>query len=174
MDIGQIAIVAAVVIYVIFRRFTGQPLQAKTLLLPLALTAFGVYQMRHDHVSALDVGFLLISAILGLAAGAARGATIRIYTRDGHLWQRYRLATLGVWIATIALRFGLSAAGHWAGVDLNTGDTLMVMFGLSLLAEAGIVAARAARTGIPYAPGRRDGRRDRGSDARRMRSGAIR
>jgi hypothetical protein len=170
MDIGQIALVAAVVVYLVVRRFTGQPLQAKALLVPLALTVFGTYQLRGDHLSALDVGFLLVSAIIGLAAGAVRGATIRIYTRDGHLWQRYRLVTLGVWIATIGLRFGLSAGGHAIGVDLSSGATLMLMLGVSLLAEGGVVASRAARTGIPYAPRRGDRRRD----DRRYRTGSLR
>jgi hypothetical protein len=163
MDIGQIALIAAIVVFMIIRRFLGQPLQAKSLVVPTLLTVWGIYQLRHDHVTALDAGFLAVSAVVGLAAGAARGTTIKIFSRDGHLWHRYRPVTLAVWVGTVLLRLGMSAGGHLAGVDLDTEATLLVMFGISLFAESGIVAIRAARTGVPYAPGRgsvdADGRR---------------
>jgi hypothetical protein len=155
MDIAQIVLVAGLVIFMIVRRFAGQPLQAKSMLIPLALTVWGGYQMRGDHFSAPDVAFLAISVLLGLAAGAARGVTIKIFTRDGHLWQRYRLATLGVWVALILVRLGMSAGAHRVGIHLDTTSTVLMMSGVSLIAETVVVSARAARTGIPYAPSRR-------------------
>ncbi|WP_345634051.1 hypothetical protein [Rugosimonospora acidiphila] len=152
MDIAQVILIAAIVIYMIIRRFAGRPLQAKSAILPLALTAWGLYQLRDDRITALDVGFLVVSAIIALGAGAARGATIRLYTRDGHLWQRYRPVTLAVWVLVIALRIGLSDLGQANGVTLNSTGTLLATLGASLIAETAVVSLRAARTAVPYAP----------------------
>jgi hypothetical protein len=158
MNLIQILLVAAVIIFVIVRRFVGEPLQARSLLIPVGLTIWGGYQLRGHHLSAIDVAFLAVSLIIGLAAGAARAATIQIFTRNGHLWQRYRLATLGVWVALILLRVGLYAGGHAVGVDLASGESILLTLGASLVAETLVVGQRATRTGVPFAPRQRRSR----------------
>jgi hypothetical protein len=155
MNAAQLVLIAAVVVLLIGRRFVGQPLRAQSLLIPVGLTAWAGYQLAGQHASAADLGFLLICAVLGLASGAARGVTVHLYPRDGHLWMRYGWLTAVVWVATIALRVGLVAGAHLAGVGLSSGPTIMLTLGVSLIAEAAVVGARAARTGLPYAPGRR-------------------
>jgi hypothetical protein len=152
MNAVRVVLIAAVVLFVIGRRFAGQPLRAQSLLIPVGLTVWAGYQLVGQHLTATDTGFLLISAILGLASGAARGLTVHLYSRDGHLWLRYRWLTAAVWIASIALRVGLVAAGHLVGVGLSASSTTLFTLGVSLVAEAGVVGARAARTGVPFAP----------------------
>jgi hypothetical protein len=154
-SVAQAVLIAAVVIFVIVRRFAGRPLTARFLLVPVGLTVWGAYQLHGHRVSALDLGFLVISAIVGLALGVARGSTIQIYRRGGHLWQRYRPATLAVWVLTVLVRIGLSAGGHGVGVDLDTDSSLLLTFGISLIVEGAVVALRAGRTGVPFAPSRR-------------------
>jgi hypothetical protein len=154
MNLLQILLIAAVVVFVIVRRFAGQPLQSRSFVLPLGLAAYGAYQLSRTHVGGPEVAFVAVEVLLALALGAIRGTTIEIYVRDGHLWQRYRWSTLAMWGASIAARLGLLAAGYAAGLHLPT-QSLFVLLGANLLAETAIVGQRAARTGVPFAPGRR-------------------
>jgi len=162
MDALQIVLVAAVVIFMIVRRFAGSPVQAKSLALPIALTAYGIYSLDqdvHGRFTAAEIALLAVEAFIGLLAGLGRGATIQLYLRGGHLWQRYTIATLGVWIALIVLRIGLASGGHVIGVSLPMGGTIMATFGLSLLVESLVVQKRAAATGAAIMP--QQSRRDR-------------
>lgn len=162
MDALQIVLVAAVVIFMIVRRFAGAPVQAKSFAVPIALTAYGFYsldQSLHGKFTPGDIALLAVEAIIGLLAGLGRGATIRLYLQNGHLWQRYTMATLGVWIALIVLRIGLASGGHVIGVNLPMGGTIMATFGLSLLVESLVVQKRAAATGAAIMP--QQSRRDR-------------
>ena len=154
MSFVSIAIAAAVIVFIIVRRFTGQPVRANAYVIPLALTVWGALQLRAVHVGAIDIGFLALEALLAVAVGATRGATIHLYRRDGQLWQRYRWSTLAVWIAAIALRAGLVVGGRLADVHVAT-KSLVLILGISLVAESALVSWRAARTGVPLAPSRR-------------------
>jgi hypothetical protein len=148
MNILQILLIAGIVVVVIVRRFTGQPVQARSAVLPLAITVWGLIQLRGTHLGAADLAFLAIEMLFAVAVGAARAATIQLYLRDGQLWQRYRWSTLAVWIAAVALRAGLVAAGHLMGVHVVT-SSLTFVLGLSFVAEAGVVGYRAGRTVTP-------------------------
>lgn len=158
MNLLQILLIAAVVIFVMVRRFTGQPVGARSLAVPLGLTVWGALGLRGVSLSAMDVAFLAVSLLVGLAAGAARGATIQLFVRDGQLWQRYRLATLGVWLMLILVRIGLTAGEHAFGAHVAAGQAMLVTFGLSLVAESLVVGRRAMTTGVPLAPARRGSR----------------
>jgi hypothetical protein len=157
MNALQPVLIVAIVILVIGRRFMGQPLRAQSLLIPVGLTAWAGYQLvgGHQHLTGTDIGFLLVCALLGAASGAGRGITVRLYPRDGHLWMRYGWLTAAVWVASIALRAGLVIGGHLAGIGLSTTPTTLLTLGVSLIAEVLVIGARATRTGLPYAAGRR-------------------
>ena len=158
MNLVQILLIAAVIGYVIVRRFAGQPLQGRSFVLPLGVAIYGASQLRHTHLGAPEIAFIGFEVLLGLALGAARGTTIKIYTQGGHLWSRYQWSTLCIWIATIALRAGLALGAHLAGLHIPTAS-IMITLGASLLAETAIVGQRARRTGVPFAPDRRSVRR---------------
>jgi hypothetical protein len=154
MSFVSILVAAALVVFVIVRRFTGQPVRANAFVLPLGITVWGLFQLRGTHVGGVDLAFLAIEALLALAVGAARGATIHIYRRNGYLWQRYRWSTLAVWIGAVLLRAGLVGGGNLAGVHVATKGLAFVL-GVSLVAESALVSWRAVRSGVPLAPDRR-------------------
>src|SRR5262249_41023871 len=145
--------IAAVIVYVIARRFAGSPVRAQSFVLPAALAGYGLLQLRGAHVGLADIAFLAVEAVLPLAIGAAPGTPIKLYVRDGLLWQRYRWTTLVAWVGAIALRVGLTVLGHLTGVSVIASSLLFVM-GLNLLAEAVVVGVRAQRHGAPIAPRR--------------------
>lgn len=150
----QIALIVLVVGYIIVRRFAGSPMRAQSFVLPLGVAAYGGFQLWGHPLSVTDLGFLAIEMLLALGVGALRGSTIKLFVRDGVLWQRYQLTTLAAWVASIALRAGLVVLGQLAGVHVVT-SSLFLVLGVSLLAEAFVVGQRAVRHGAPIAPGRR-------------------
>jgi hypothetical protein len=156
-QILQILVILAIVALVVGRRLTGQPVSAGRLLaLPAIVVVAGGSQLSrvHGRLTVLDVGLLAAEVVLGAAFGVARGATIQLYPRDGHLWYRYRPLTIALWIASIVARIGVVILAHRFGAGLASSATF-VLLGLSLLGEAAVVGIRARRTGVPLAPGRR-------------------
>ncbi|HYB23716.1 MAG TPA: hypothetical protein VED41_07955, partial [Solirubrobacteraceae bacterium] len=90
------ALALAGIALVMSSRIQGQPLQAKRLLLlPAAFVILGISDLtgKNVHYTAADIGFLIAGVALAAVLGAARGATIELFTRDGELWQRYRPVT---------------------------------------------------------------------------------
>jgi hypothetical protein len=154
-DMLWIVGVAALVVFMIVRRMMGEPLRAKRLLvLPLVVAVIGAGQVGHvAHVRAVDVAVLAFEAVFAVAVGVARGASVHIYVRDGHVWFRYRWITLALWLVSAALRLGLREAGALAGADhALLMNTLLFMVALTLAGEACVVGLRALRTGAPFAP----------------------
>ncbi|MBO0868380.1 MAG: DUF1453 family protein [Micromonosporaceae bacterium] len=157
-QIPQILLTLAILVWVVSRRLTGQPVTAgRLLVLPAIVVVLGASQLLgsvHGHLTVLDVGLLAGEVVLGAAFGLARGATIQLYPRDGHLWYRYRPLTIVLWVASIAARVGIVVLAHQLGAGLASSTTFLLL-GLSLLGEAAVVGLRARRTGIPIAASRR-------------------
>jgi hypothetical protein len=161
MNIATMLLIAAAVLYVLVRRFTGEPFQVRHLVLPpVLLIALGGYQVSHafgaggtlSH-AVLDGAVLGVGAVLAAAGGVVRGLTVRVFVRQGMLWYRYTPLTLAVWIGLIGLRFAEDAAARALGADPAVGAAaLPFMIGLSLLGEAAVVGRRGIATGAPFAP----------------------
>ncbi|MEV6241428.1 DUF1453 domain-containing protein [Lentzea sp. NPDC051838] len=133
-------LIAAGVLYVLVRRFVGEPLNARDLLAPPAfLLFFGIRALEGFHL------IYLLPLAVGFAFGALRGMTIKLFSRDGHLWQRYTPWTLLVWVTSIgaSLGLGLLVGGH-APTQLS--------IGVSMLGELCTLGAKALNTGVPFAP----------------------
>lgn len=160
-----ILLVVAGVGYVLWSRTQGRPLKARRMVvLPVLFIVLGVTDLSSStapHLSDTAIGFLLAGAIVSIVLGAARGSTVELYPTDGELWQRYRRSTVALWIALIVARIVLTVIAHGAGGAAGAGtNSLMLTLGLSLLAEAAVIAPRALSTGLPLAPsqGRRESR----------------
>jgi hypothetical protein len=145
----QIVVIAAVVILVIARRFAGSPVGSRTLVLPLILTAFGVSQLVENHLSWSAIGLLVAEGVVALAAGAGRAMTVKLYEKDGHLWQRYTPLTVAVWLGLIAVRLSVLVVGAHIGMDVPAGGSIMAVLGLSFVVEVLLVNRRAAASGVP-------------------------
>ncbi|WP_211293994.1 DUF1453 domain-containing protein [Lentzea kentuckyensis] len=134
------ALIAAGVLYVLVRRFMGEPLNARDLLAPPAfLSFFGIRAVDEFHLT------YLVPLAAGFAFGAFRGMTIKLFERDGHLWQRYTPWTLVVWVTSLgaSLGLGLLIGGH---------TPTQLSIGVSMLGELFTIGAKALNTGIPFAP----------------------
>src|SRR5690349_7915407 len=114
-----IVVVAAVLVAVIGRRLAGEPLKARRVaILPLVLAVIGLYQVTQaPHLTPTDVGLIAAEAVIAFGLGLLRGSTIKVFVRDGHLWQKYSWATLGLWVGSILVRIGMSGGAVLLGAD---------------------------------------------------------
>ncbi|MEV6349021.1 hypothetical protein [Actinoplanes sp. NPDC051851] len=158
MDTTTLLIVALVG-YALYRRFTGEPLEARRLVvLPIALVGMGLYQVAAGGFprALLDLALLGSGALIALAGGVARGLTVRVFVRDGHAWQRYTWVTALVWAGLALLRFGQYEAGIALGADPAVLTSALVLaLGLSFVGEAAVVGTRALATGARISAGTR-------------------
>jgi hypothetical protein len=148
-----VLLVLAGVLYVMWRRLRGESLQAKRLLaLPIVFSVLGILDLTASGArrGPYSVAFLVAGSLISFVLGAARGASIELFSRGGHLWQRYRGVTVALWGAVIASKLVLALVAHLVGAPAVT--DLMLSLGLSLAGEAALVAPRALFTGVPFAP----------------------
>ena len=143
-----VGLVLVAVGYVLVSRIAGRPVNTRRLLvLPGVLTAMGALQLAGAVSSGArpqDLGLLAVGVAAAAGLGAARGATVAVVVRDGRPWLRYRVLTLGLWAATIAVRVGLTVLAHAVGATVAAGGpALLLSAGATLLAEGAVVAHRA-------------------------------
>ncbi|WP_433681548.1 hypothetical protein [Nocardia sp. CA-119907] len=152
MSIGLVIAIVAV-IAVVVKRFSGEPMNARdTFGPPVILVAIGGYGLtKVADLSGTDITWLVIGGIVGLAFGAMRGTTITIFTRDGHLWQRYTRWTVVVWVISMAAGFGISTLGTAMGMHHAARPTTLSI-GIGMFGEMLTLGLRALSTGVPFAP----------------------
>jgi membrane protein CcdC involved in cytochrome C biogenesis len=160
MNATTLLIAVAVIVLLMVRRFMGEPLEARRLILPpVILVILGGYSLSQIDFPAAAQHPVTDGAVLGLGAvvavlgGVVRGLTVRVFVQNGHVWYRYTLVTLAVWLGLVVLRIGQLFAGRALHADqavLSAG--LLLVLGLSFLGEAAIVGRRAIATGAPFAP----------------------
>ena len=146
MNIATIALVVLLVGYLLVRRMTGQLMEARRMLiLPAILTLVGLASLNSTALSATAIGFLLLGCVVGAGFGAVRGYTVRISERNGAAWMRYSVATIGLWIAAIAVRLALVPVENLVDPTAASvaGQAAMVAVGVGFLAESVAVLYRA-------------------------------
>lgn len=152
MGIGLVIAIVAVIALVV-KRFYGEPMSARdTFGLPVILLAIGIYSLtKIADLNGTDITWLIIGGAVGLAFGALRGATVGIFTRDGHLWQRYTVRTVIVWAVSMTAGFAISALGTTMGMHHDARPTTLSI-GISMVGEMLTLGVRAFSTGVPFAP----------------------
>lgn len=145
--------VAVAVVAILVKRFVGEPLGARDLLVPPAvLTGLGVWAVvEAAPVRAVELAWIVGAALVGMALGAARGWTVRLFLRNGSLWQRYSPWTVVVWIGSVAVSVGLGWLAVRGGVRAEVRPVTLAI-GVSLLGELLVLGGRAWLAGVPFAP----------------------
>jgi hypothetical protein len=144
-----------VVLRVIAKQTKGSVITVRGLVLvPLIFMVIGVLSTK-DVLSAakpVDLLLLLADVIVLIALGAARGASVTVSEREGVAFQKGTKWTLILWIATIAVRVGVTIADHALGVDGSLANaSLVVTLGVTLGAQNWMIFARTRKLGIPVA-----------------------
>jgi hypothetical protein len=152
-----VAVVVVAVGYTIVRRSIGEPVHVRDLLgPPVVLLAVGGYGLTKVHgVTAVDIGWLVGTSLVGLALGVWRGTTVLLMVKDGALWQRYPAKTYLVWVISFVVNGGLGLLAHAGGMHEEV-RPMTLSIGVSLLGEAAAVGLRALSTGVPFSERSRD------------------
>jgi|ERR1041384_2479686 hypothetical protein len=145
-------IVVVLVIGLVVKRFIGEPLNLRDLAVPpLVLTGIGIYHLVNDvHLTGGEIVWVVGGSLVGLVFGAVRGLTPRLFVSNGHLWQRYTVWTVVVWVVSAAANFGI---GHLSGLSTEV-RPMTLSIGISVLGEAIILGARGFAAKVPFAPER--------------------
>jgi hypothetical protein len=152
VQFASILIVVALVVLIIVRRFAGSPVGARSAILPIALVVIGLLQLKAVDLTPTGIALIAAEAAIGAGAGAARGYTIKLYERDGHLWQKYTILTLVVWLGLIAVRVGFAYGAYALGLVSSASGAALLTVGASFVVESVVVARRAAATGVAIMP----------------------
>ncbi|GAA2931840.1 hypothetical protein GCM10020221_29590 [Streptomyces thioluteus] len=148
-----VVVIAVVAVVVVVKRLTGEPLNARDLFAPpVVLTGLGVWALcEADGLTGADAAWATVGAVLGLALGAVRGTTIRIFERDGVLWHRYTGRTFLVLVASLAVSAGFGLFASAMGMHEGA-RPVQLSIGVGFLGEALVVGRRALASGVPFAP----------------------
>ncbi|HEX6343942.1 DUF1453 domain-containing protein [Umezawaea sp.] len=136
------------VVAVIVKRAVGEPVDLRDLVVPpLVLLGVGVHGLLEVDLGAVDVLWLVVGSLVGLAMGVLRGSSVRLATRDGVPWQRCTARTFAYWGLSAAVNLAVGfAASHYTDARPIT-----LSIGVGLLGEAVPVGLRALRAGAPTA-----------------------
>ncbi|MEU7160787.1 DUF1453 domain-containing protein [Streptomyces chrestomyceticus] len=147
------AIVAAVLVLVVVKRLKGEPVNIRDLFAgPAVLTGLGVlFIAKADGVTGTDIAWVAPGAFLGLGLGAARGTLVRLFEKEGVLWQCYTGRTFLVVIASLLISAGYGAFAEHMGMHPYARPTQLTI-GVSFLGESLLIYYRARKTGTPFAP----------------------
>jgi hypothetical protein len=163
----EIVLVVAAVGYVLLSRMLGEPVEGKRLLLvPAVLGVVGLAELRNVEFTGGSLAFLAVTAVLGVAVGVGRGASARVFVRDGIVCLKYTWLTVALWAGSLAVKVGAGAVA--SAVDPEavraSGSWTLLSIAVGLLAEGVTVVAKAMRVEgqIVWAKGR-DGRPHRTS-----------
>jgi hypothetical protein len=145
----EIVVILAAVAFVLVRRMIGEPAKVRSMLVvPAALSAYGLYEVVGAGRTPASLAFLVGTAAISVVIGALRGLSVRMTRRDGYAFIRYTAVTIGLWVLNLALKFGANLLAH--GVDpKNTAAGFLLPVGLGLLAEGLVVYYRALRGNHP-------------------------
>ncbi|MFI6171061.1 hypothetical protein ACIBCN_30080 [Nocardia sp. NPDC051052] len=167
MSVGLMLVIIAGAIVLIVKRFMGEPVDARdTFVTPLILVGIGVYSVtKVEDLSGIDIVWLVIGGVVGIAFGAVRGTTTVLFERDGHLWQRYTVKTLVIWGASVATGFGISLLGATMGMH-HDAKPITLSIGIGMLGEMLTLGLRALSTGVPFAPDKKAAARSNTSGQR--------
>lgn len=153
--LANIVIGLALVGFLAYRQATWQYLDpARVWQTPLVLGVVGIVVLAQSAaaVTTLDVLFLGIEALVGVAAGLAMGGMTRFRTagaaddKGRTLQARTGWAGAGLWLLLIVVRVGLDVLGGHLGAHLltSTGAILLVL-ALNRAARALVVDQRIPR-----------------------------
>ena len=116
-----VAVAVVVLGFIIYQQIRERPLRDRQLVVvPIVLALLGLVNLQ-GHLSWSRAGLVLLTASMSVAVvfGLARGWSTLVFRSDssgGRILRRGTPVTLGLWLASIAIRAGIGAVGWKASV----------------------------------------------------------
>lgn len=121
--VADILLVVVAVGWILFKQVQPAPVKLRLLVIvPVVLAYFGITTTAAKTWSnPTDLLLIVVGAVISVALGVPRGATIRVWVdEDGRWWRQGSKATLALWGALFVARGGLfvvaQATGHQAAL----------------------------------------------------------
>jgi hypothetical protein len=148
------AVIIGVVVvgFIIYRQLERREIEGRRLVvLPLALALLGIFNLdKEPPASGAAVTALVASMTSAVVFGLARGVSTRVWQDPDGLMRQGTSITLGLWIISIALRIGIGAVAHRAGVSQSvTFGELPLFLGVTLAAQNVVIWMRAQALAVP-------------------------
>jgi FtsH-binding integral membrane protein len=143
----NLVVTLAVLAWLLTRQLTERPLKEKSRigLVLIVVGAIETVSFAGSHsLSAHDALLLVASLVVGIVLAALRAFTVRLRTDGGQITRRGTWLTAVLWIVGIGLHYLMDA-----GVSSGFGSvTVLLYFGVVLLAQRQILLARARGAGV--------------------------
>jgi hypothetical protein len=144
--VADILLIVVAVGWILFKQVQPAPVKARLLVIvPVVLAYFGTTTTAAKTWSnSTDLLLIVVGAVISVALGVPRGATIRVWVGDeGRWWRQGSKATLALWGALFVARGGLfvvaQATGHQAASGVGP---LLFALALSFAAQNAVIAVR--------------------------------
>jgi hypothetical protein len=142
VTLANIAIYAALIIFVIARRMIGRPVGAAKQLfaLPVIIVVIGWGDATKGLGKPAAVTVTVAGCAIALLFGLLRGRADRISTREGASYVQWTWLSLGLFAGNLLVKLCLDLAGVAAGETFaDAGHSLILSLGLTLLGEAVVI-----------------------------------
>jgi hypothetical protein len=144
--VADILLIVVAVGWILFKQVQPAPVKPRLLVIvPVVLAYFGITTTAAKTWSnSTDLLLIVVGAVISVALGVPRGATIRVWVDDdGRWWRQGSKATLALWGALFVARGGLfvvaQATGHQAASGVGP---LLFALALSFAAQNAVIAVR--------------------------------
>lgn len=150
----EIAALAAAIGYVVLTQVRGQQLRGKRLVaVPAVLLVMGIIGLvGMSGIGTTDIACMAASGLIAAAIGLGQGAMTQLEQHDGVPWGQLPVRGLWLWAALVLSRVAVMVVAHALGAEaVASMDAILLALGINRLAQAGAIAARAVRAGVPLA-----------------------
>lgn len=151
MTLANGVIYLALIVFILAKKVNGQPIGTpkKLFALPVIVTVIGYGDVTHGTMKPAEIVLTVIGAALSLGLGLLRGRADKLSIRDGSPFVQWGTASLILFLANLVAKLALDLVGLAAGCTVSAaGRSLVLTFGLTLLAEAAVLWLRAQGSGV--------------------------
>lgn len=139
----------AVLGLLIYRQLHARPVRGADRVI-LVLVVLGLIEavqyFQKLHAGLIAIVAMAGSLVLAAAFGAARAATVRVWTQGGQAWSQGSLITAVLWVVALAAHLGYDyVIGQHKDIGNAGSATILLYLAVSLAVQRLIVAARAQR-----------------------------
>jgi len=151
MTLANVVIYLALIVFILAKKVKGQPIGTpkKLFALPVIVTVIGYGDVTHGTMKPAEIAVTVIGAALSLGLGLLRGRADKLSVRDGSAFVQWGAASLILFLSNLVAKLALDLVGLAAGGTLSAaGKSLVLTFGLTLLAEAVVLWLRSEGSGL--------------------------
>lgn len=153
MNPVNILLIAAVIVFVVYRQMTTQRVGGKAVIIPGLLVVYGLYEayfgthptgLLDPHHLVVSVALIAVSLVLSAGLGVWRGVTVHAW-RDqaGVLWRKGTAMTIVAWVVSIGSRVLVGVLGGYLFHAAETSASIMIAAGVSIAVQNLVISGRA-------------------------------